>query len=267
MPKKLLSGSDIVEYIKPRQIAAVRTLKAKGITPKLAIVRTNTQPVVDVYMRIKQRYADDIGAEIEIIDCTAPTAAKEIKELNARPDIGGIIIQLPLDDPQYTDELLNEVAPGKDVDGLCSNTVFDPSTPTAILWLLAGYNVDLRDKNILVVGQGRLVGAPLTNMLTASGYQVQVADDTTKDLASKCLGADIVITATGVPGLIKTDMLKTGAIVVDAGTASEGGVVVGDVAEDARLRPDISITPIKGGVGPLTVAALFENLLIDCQKS
>jgi methylenetetrahydrofolate dehydrogenase (NADP+) / methenyltetrahydrofolate cyclohydrolase len=266
MPKKLLSGSDIVEYIKPRQIAAVRTLKAKGITPKLAIVRTNSEPVIDLYLRIKQSYATDICAEVEIINCDSKSAAQEVQKLNSRPDIHGIIIQLPLGDPLYTNDLLNSVDPAKDVDGLGDKSACDPATPTAIIWLLAGYNIELKDKNILVVGQGRLVGAPLTKMLLASGCSVTGVDDSVKDLAGVCKTSDVVITATGVPGLITSEMLCDGAVVVDAGTATENGVVVGDIAEDARLRPDIMITPNKGGVGPLTVAALFDNLLIACQK-
>jgi methylenetetrahydrofolate dehydrogenase (NADP+)/methenyltetrahydrofolate cyclohydrolase len=131
----------------------------------------------------------------------------------------------------------------------------------AINWLLAGYNVDLKDKHILVVGQGRLVGAPLARIWKNSGFDVEVADSSTDDLKVVVSRADIIVSATGRPGLITSDMLHQGAVVVDAATASEDGKIVGDVAADVRVRDDLTITPEKGGVGPLTVTALFDNVI------
>ena len=267
MPKKILSGSDIVDYIKPRQESLVRSLVSRGIQPRLAIVRTNADPVIDTYLRIKSAYAKDIGAEVEIVTIDTDDALEEVKKLNNRIDVHGIIIQLPLGDTSKTDKLLVSVSPKKDVDGLGDLPDYDPATPTAILWLLSGYNVDLRDKKILVVGQGRLVGAPLARMLRSTGLEINVADDATNDLSSQTLAADIIVSAAGVPGLINSEMVAHGAVVVDAGTASENGKIVGDVADELRTRPDIIITPKLGGVGPLTVAALFDNLLRAASKS
>lgn len=131
----------------------------------------------------------------------------------------------------------------------------------AINWLLAGYNVDLKGKKIVIVGEGRLVGAPLAHMWRNSGFDVTVVSEPTDELASIVQTADIVVTATGVAGLITSDMLRPDTVVVDAGTSSEDGRIVGDVADDVRERHDLTITPQKGGVGPLTICALFDNVI------
>jgi methylenetetrahydrofolate dehydrogenase (NADP+)/methenyltetrahydrofolate cyclohydrolase len=137
----------------------------------------------------------------------------------------------------------------------------------AILWLLAGYNIDLlQGKKVLLIGRGKLVGAPLEQMLQASGVNVSVADRSTKDLRAETLAADVIITATGSPAILYADMIKRGAVVVDAGVAGEEGKTVGDVAPDVYDRDDLTITPPKGGVGPLTVCALFENVILSASR-
>jgi methylenetetrahydrofolate dehydrogenase (NADP+)/methenyltetrahydrofolate cyclohydrolase len=131
----------------------------------------------------------------------------------------------------------------------------------AIDWLLAGYNIELEGKEILIVGQGRLVGKPLARMWKNSGYKVSTANRSTKDIKNKALGADIIVSATGMPGLIGANMVNTGAVIVDAGVATDKNGLVGDVDPEVRELPDITITPDKGGVGPLTICALFENVI------
>ena len=140
---------------------------------------------------------------------------------------------------------------------------FQPATPLAILWLLAGYNIELKDKKILIVGKGKLVGKPLIKSLRASGHDVTVADSKTKSLKAVAEASDIIITATGSPAILYSDMIKEDAVVVDAGVASEAGKIVGDLADDVYEREDLTITPKKGGVGPLTICALFENVIIS----
>src|SRR5690606_23773394 len=122
-----------------------------------------------------------------------------------------------LSDPAQTDEIVNLVAPHKDVDALGKDAAFEPATPMAIMWLLAGYNVDMRGKKVLLIGRGKLVGAPLEKILQASDVDVSVADRSTKDLAEETLAADIIVTATGSPAILYPDMIKEGAVVVDAG--------------------------------------------------
>lgn len=257
-----LNGKELAGFIKERQAQQVRSLKqANGVFPKLAIIRTNPDPVVDTYMRLKSQYGEDIGVAVDVHTIDQSDAIERIKTLNADNDTSGIIVQIPLPNPKLTDEILNAVNPEKDVDGLAVNTIFDAPTPIAINWLLAGYNIDLRAKHIVIVGHGRLVGAPLARMWRASGCDVFVADKSTPDLASNTLQADILITATGKPALIKSDMIKVGAVIVDAGVATDKNGLIGDVAPDVRERSDLIITPENGGVGPLTVCALFDNVL------
>lgn len=259
---KLLNGSNLAGFIKERQAHQVRALRqAHEIFPKLAIVVTVDNPVIDVYIRMKQQYGADILVDVDVHRISLDEAPSKISELNADENVHGIIVQLPLSDPLKTDEIVNLVAPEKDVDALGVNATLDPATPMAILWLLAGYNVDLQGKRVLLVGRGKLVGAPLERMLIASEVDVHVADRSTPDLAAETLESDIIITATGSPAIIFSDMVKYGAIVVDAGVASEDGKTVGDVAPDVYERDDLTITPTKGGVGPLTVCALFENVI------
>ena len=260
---KYLNGRDLADFVKERQARQVRALRqARRIFPKLAIISTHDLPVIETYMRLKQAYGQDILVEVEIHRVSQPAVRQLISELNDNDNVHGIIVQLPLADSSETDEVIDLIAPHKDVDGLGRRATLDAATPVAISWLLAGYNIDLKLKQIAIVGQGRLVGAPLARMWKNSGYDVTVFDETSQaDMRAKLKNFDIVVTATGVPGLITSDLVKFGAVVVDAGTASENGQIVGDVADDTRSRDDLKITPQKGGVGPLTIAALFDNLI------
>lgn len=259
---KELNGKELSLFIKERQAKAVRNLRQEHkIFPKLAIIRTNPDPVVDSYMRLKQGYGEDILIDVDVHTIDQSEALERIQELNADDSVHGIIVQIPLPDVSQTNEVLASVSPRKDVDGLAPDSKFDPATPIAISWLLAGYNVELKGNKILVVGQGRLVGKPLTRLWQSSGLEVDVADRKTANLSQKTLNADVIVSATGVPALITAEMVKPDAIIVDAGVATDSNGLVGDVAEDVRALPGIAITPEKGGVGPLTVSALFENVI------
>jgi methylenetetrahydrofolate dehydrogenase (NADP+)/methenyltetrahydrofolate cyclohydrolase len=265
---KLLNGRELSGFIKERQAHQVRALRqANGVQPKLAIIRTNPDPVVDSYMKLKQEYGADILIDVDVHTIEQSEAVARIHQLNDDPSVHGIIVQIPLPDPAQTSEILNAVAASKDVDGLAAETSFDPATPLAINWLLAGYNIDLASKKIVVVGHGRLVGKPLVRIWQNSGYDVTVVDKTVENLADVTRQADVVVCATGVPGLIKADMVKGDAIIVDAGVATDNNGLVGDVAPDVRELPDITITPEKGGVGPLTVCALFDNVILSARRS
>lgn len=266
---KLLNGAELADYIKERQAKQVRNLRqTHKIVPKLAIIVTNPSPVIASYMRLKQRYGEDILIDVEVFATDMENIKSVIEACNDDVAIHGIIVQLPLTDPQQTDEIVALIAPEKDVDGLGPNSMYDSATATAINWLLTGYGIDLVGKKIVIVGNGRLVGAPLAKMWQASGYDISVVDETVKDLAGSVSLADTIVTATGVPRLITGDMLKQGAVVVDAGTSSEDGVIVGDLdPEVRRLRDDLTLTPEKGGVGPLTVATLFDAVIQAARMS
>jgi methylenetetrahydrofolate dehydrogenase (NADP+)/methenyltetrahydrofolate cyclohydrolase len=264
---KILNGAELAGFIKERQARQVRGLRqAHGIEPKLAIVVTVDNPVIDVYMRLKQQYGADIQIAVDIHRVKQTEVKDLLSKLSKDESIHGVIVQLPLEDPAETDEIVNLVSPAKDVDALGDQAKFEPATPMAILWLLSGYNVDLTGKRVLLIGRGKLVGAPLEKILSDSGIDVHVADRETADLAAETLQADVIITATGSPAIIYPEMIKSGAVVVDAGVASEDGKTIGDLAPEVYERDDLTITPAKGGVGPLTVCALFENVIRAAQR-
>ena len=265
MTMRELNGSELAGFIKERQAKQVRALRqAWHINPRLAIVTDVENPVIEMYMRLKQRYGADILIDVEIHRVPAGGALEVIQELNNRDDVQGIILQLPISNSDQTDELLESIREDKDVDGLRKRAIFQAATPTAISWLLAGYGVDLKNKKVAIVGRGRLVGAPLEKMWLKSGVDVTVFEK--GDDLSQLINYDIIVSATGVPGLIKSQMIKPKAVVIDAGTASENGKIIGDASEEVRQRNDVIITPKKGGVGPLTVSALFDNVITACLK-
>lgn len=265
---RTLDGRELADYVKERQAKQVRNLRQTWhVIPKLVIIIANEEKVIDTYVRLKQAYGEDILIEVEVKRVAQAEVRETIQSLNTDDTVHGIIVQLPLENPAETDELVGLINPAKDVDGLGPQSDYISATATAIDWLLAGYNVTLRDRVIAIVGQGRLVGAPLTKLWETAGLSIVTFDETTTDLQSELRKADVIVTATGVPGLITSQMISPGKVVVDAGTTSENGVIVGDVAEDVRERQDITITPIRGGVGPLTIAALFDNVMVAARAT
>ncbi|MBR3177251.1 bifunctional 5,10-methylenetetrahydrofolate dehydrogenase/5,10-methenyltetrahydrofolate cyclohydrolase [Candidatus Saccharibacteria bacterium] len=274
---KILDGKELAGFVKERQATEVRSLKAQGLSPKLVIIRDSDNPVIVKYVNLKMRYGEDIGVEVlDVLVSSAAEAKEKILEANADDSVSGIIVQLPLQDVSATDEVVPSIASEKDVDGLAGSVLdlkfargeevefsgrpFDSATATAINWLLTGYDINLSDKKIALVGRGRLVGAPLYRMFVNSGLNVSIFGHDS-DL-SVLTDYDVVISATGVGHLIKSEMIAPGTVVVDAGTASEGGKLVGDVSPEVLARKDLAaVTPAIGGVGPLTVAVLFDNVL------
>ena len=258
---RLLNGTELAGFIKERHAQQVRALRADKIYPKLAIVQAKDDPIINTYVRLKQEYGADIGVEVERHISLQSEVPKILNKLSISKEVHGVIVQLPLEDPSATDKIVNLVDPKKDVDALGDKSEFEPATPMAILWLLNGYNIELRGKRILLIGKGKLVGAPLEKMLKQSDLNVEVIDREIPDLKEHALEADIIITATGRPAILYPGMIKTGAVIVDAGVASESGKTVGDLAPEVYDRQDLTLTPLKGGVGPLTVCALFENVI------
>ncbi len=255
---KELNGSNLAGFIKERQARQVAGMSKKL---KLLIIRDSENPVILKYVNLKKQYGEDIGVEVEDYYAKSSSEiAEKIISANRDPKINGIIIQLPLVDQSSTTEFCNLIAPQKDVDGLGDHAKFDSATATAILWLLAGYDIKLENKKIALVGRGKLVGAPLRTIFTISNYDFELFHRGS-DL-TKLKNFDIIISATGAPGLISDSMVSPGTVLVDAGTASEKGVIKGDLADEIRNRKDLAaITPKVGGVGPLTVACLFDHVL------
>ena len=271
---KLLNGQELADYIKERQARTVRRLSVSNIVPKLVIIHDNESPVIMKYIRLKQAYGKDIGVTVEVKKVSNDEEAREIiQSASVDNSVHGIIVQLPL--KTLEDDTLRSIDPKKDVDGL--NGGMPSATAEAINWLLGGYNIDLSNKKIALVGYGKLVGKPLAEMWRKSDYDITIFrhNDDLYDITifrhnddlDVLRDFDLVVSATGSAGLIKSKMLKPGAIVVDAGTASEDGVLKGDVDEAVRAeRDDLVITPKIGGVGPLTVALLFEHVLMSAEN-
>ena len=272
---RILNGAELRDFIKERQAKQVRALRQSWwVFPKLVIFYSSKNPVTETYMRLKEKYGEDILIEVERRKVAVEFMKKEIQKANLDENIHGIIVQLPLEDEnggkiskEETEQILSEISKEKDVDGLNGGT-FVPATAQAINWLLAGYNISLENRKVAIVGQGKLVGAPLSKILEASGVPVSKFDEfNSKEMKEQLKDYDVVITAVGKPNLITSEMLKNEAVVVDAGTASENGKIKGDVAEEVRdFRKDLTITPVKGGVGPLTVASLIDNVIIAARK-
>ena len=259
---KILDGRELAGFIKERQASVVRGMaQAAGRKPCLLIIRDSDNPVILKYVRLKIQYGEDIG--VKVIDYKASSTEDirtRILEANEDDAIDGMILQLPIVEKERTDELTDLIEPSKDVDGLGSKAKYDSATATAILWLLSGYDISLTGRKVALVGRGKLVGAPLLKIFSQSGVEAEMFHRGS-DL-TKLKDFDIIISATGKPGLILDEYVAPGAVVVDAGTASEGGVLKGDVADAVRERKDLAaITPSVGGVGPLTITCLFEHLI------
>lgn len=259
---KYLNGAELAGFIKERQVKQVRALRqAHKIIPKLAIVLCNDNPVSAKYTELKKSYGADILIDVKIHKISQKDAITTINRLNKDKTIHGIIVQLPLNYPDQTDEIVSAISVAKDADGLNSKSHFDAATAMAILWLLSGYDINLTDKKVVILGRGRLVGAPLKKMLDNSGVKTQVIHSQTKNPNSILKNANVIISAVGKPGILTSFMIPKNCVIVDAATASEGGQIKGDLADDVYQRDDLTITPKIGGVGPLTVCALFDNLI------
>lgn len=263
-----LNGSELQGFIKERQLKQVRNLRQEhGIIPTLLIIKSpDASAVIDAYVRMKVAYAADILVEV-VVETVPENAMKDrIEQANIDSNIQGIIVQLPLKNVSQTEEICNKIDSTKDVDGLGAGALFTSATAQAIDWLLAGYNVGLEHKHIAIVGNGKLVGRPLASLWKSQGHTVSVLDEHSENIPSVLQGSDIIVTATGVPRLITSELVANGAVIVDAGTASEQGVLVGDVDESVRERSDVTITPVKGGVGPMTIAVLFDHVIEACLR-
>ncbi len=257
----LLDGRSVADFIRTRHIAQVRSL---GFTPKLAIIMSpEADAAIRTYVRsTKSRYAGDIGAEVEVYEQAGDTAAivNLVEGLNADKSVHGIILQLPFEGLDV-EQVLKTIDPAKDVDGLHPESPFDPATPEAILWLLGAYGIEWQGKNVTVVGQGRVVGKPLADLIEQSGTKVVRCDISTTDLGAKTREADILVSATGQADLIRADIVKPDAVIVDAGTTEVNGNLVGDVDHSLYEIESLKVTPVPGGVGPMTVAVLFDHVI------
>ncbi len=243
-------------------------IEKENLKPTLAIIQVGENEASSRYIRQKLLAAEAIGAKVELINFPENTIQKEmetkIEDLNADKKVSGIIVQLPLPTHLDSEKLIELISASKDVDGLTTNSLFKPATPSGVMKMLEEYAVSIKGKTAVVLGRSKLVGGPLKVMLEEAGAQViQIHSQTPKPIDSLVQKGDIVISAVGQPKLVTADMIKKGAVVIDVGMnrESETGKLTGDVDfEDVSKKASL-ITPVPGGVGPMTVAMLMTNLV------
>lgn len=263
----ILDGKSVAEKIYENLEKEIEGLKEKNIRPFLAVVLVGEDPASLLYVRKKEEKAESLGIGFKLYHFSEIISEQEvlnlIADLNRNKNIHGIIVQLPLPQNFNTTKILESIAPKKDIDGL--NGGFPPPTTGAILEILRFYNIDLKNKKIVIIGRGKLVGQPLEKILTAQGVEPLVCDSQTPDLKSKTLSGDVIVSGVGEPGLITADMVNENTIVIDAGTAESSGKTVGDVNKSVYEKV-ASYSPVPGGVGPVTVAMLYKNLIAAAEK-
>jgi methylenetetrahydrofolate dehydrogenase (NADP+)/methenyltetrahydrofolate cyclohydrolase len=257
----IVDGKALAEEIKKTLRLA---LLARGKDWRLDVVAVGEDKVSWKYVERKKKVGEEIGVEVVVhelmSDITEEDFVSEIEKLNNDERVKGIIVQLPLPSQINEQKILNLVLPEKDLDALNNEARVLSPTVGAIKEILERKNVDLKNKKIVVVGNGKLVGRPVSIWLMQEGVNVEVIDMETKNPEVILHEADIIISGVGKPGLITPDKIKEGVVLIDAGTAESGGQLKGD-AELACADKCSLFTPVPGGVGPLTVVMLFKNLL------
>jgi methylenetetrahydrofolate dehydrogenase (NADP+)/methenyltetrahydrofolate cyclohydrolase len=291
MPTKIIDGNEIANEIRNELKKRIAELRSKGVIPGLTVVLVGEDPASQVYVRMKGKSCEELGLYSETIrlpaDHKEDDLLKLIDDLNANPRIHGILIQLPLPDHINETKILDRISPDKDVDGfhpvnvgrmLIGDPGFLPCTPHGVQELLVRSGNSPEGKHVVVVGRSNIVGKPVAAILMqkkkGANATVTVCHSRTKDLPSITRQGDIVIAAMGVPQFIKADMVKDGAVVIDVGvnrvddpSAKKGYRLVGDVDFEAVKEKAAAITPVPGGVGPMTIVMLMKNTVISAERT
>ena len=277
----ILDGKKLSEKLREEIKREIGTFTSKSLRPPgLAVVLVGNDPASEVYVRNKIKACKKVGMESFFYHLGENTTTSELLEviadLNAREEVDGILVQLPL--PEHIDpqEIILAINPEKDVDGFHPQNMgrlvaqiedgFIPCTPLGIDLLLRHYGIELKGKEVVIVGAGFIVGRPLSLLMLWRNATVSVCHIHTRDISLHTKRADILISATGVPGLIKEDMVKEGVVVVDVGISKVDGKIVGDVDFEGVSKKASAITPVPGGVGPMTVTGLLLNTLKSYKK-
>ncbi len=276
---KIIDGKIISASVKERVKAEVSALKEKGITVGLAVIIVGEDPASKVYVSNKKKACENLGIISEEYALPESTTNEEllalIEELNSKPSINGILCQLPL--PSHLDEklIINSIDPEKDVDAFHPFNVgrimigdfdFLPCTPAGVMEMLKYENIDVEGKNCVVIGRSNIVGKPMNMLLLHQNGTVTVCHSKTKNLKEVCKNADILVAAVGRPKFVTEDMVKKGAVVIDVGINRVDGKLCGDVDFENVKNKASAITPVPGGVGPMTIAMLMQNTLTAAKK-
>jgi methylenetetrahydrofolate dehydrogenase (NADP+)/methenyltetrahydrofolate cyclohydrolase len=280
MTAKIIDGRTIAARVRAEWKERADRLKEKGVLPGLAVIIVGDNPASKVYVRNKVKACREVGLHSEVHelpgDVSEEMVLKRIRDLNANLDIHGILVQLPLPRHVNNDRVLETISAEKDVDGfhlynlgalVAGNTVFPPCTPYGVQCLLEHTDIPIEGQNAVVVGRSNIVGKPMALMLLQKGATVSICTSKTRDLALYTRLADILVVATGRPNLITGDMVKEGAAVIDVGiNRLPDGRLVGDVDFESVKQRAGYITPVPGGVGPMTITMLVANTVLAAER-
>ena len=276
----IMDGKALSLKLKEQMKQRIAQLKQQGINPKLVVVLVGDNSASQVYVRNKHKSCGEVGIESEVITMPEQTTPQELLEvverLNQDETVDGILVQLPL--PKQIDEktVLRSILPEKDVDGFhpvnvgllsIGDECFAPATPSGIIAMFQEYGIDIAGKNCVVIGRSNIVGKPMAALLLKNNATVTICHSKTEDLASYTRRADVVIVATGRRHTLTAEMVKEGAVVVDVGmNRNEQGKLCGDVDYEEVKEKASFITPVPGGVGPMTITELLENTIQAAQR-
>ena len=280
MSATLIDGIAVSKVIRAEWKRRVELLKAQGVTPGLAVILIGDNPASQVYVRNKVKACGEMGLHSELhqfpAEVSEQTVLARIAELNANAKIHGILVQLPLPPQIDNNKVLEAISVEKDADGfhlynlgalVTGGTVFPPCTPYGVMALLDHYRIPIEGCNAVVVGRSNIVGKPMALMLLARSATVSICTSKTRDLRQYTSMADILVVATGKPKMVTGDMIKPGAVVIDVGiNRTPDGKLVGDVDFDSAKEKASYITPVPGGVGPMTITMLLANTVQAAER-
>lgn len=279
MTAQLIDGNALSRQLRTNVAARVSALKAKGITPGLAVILVGENAASQVYVRNKVKACEDTGMHSVLekwpADMTEADLLARVDALNNDPSIHGILVQLPLPDHINAQKVIEAIAPGKDVDGfhiasagalMAGLPGFWPCTPYGCMKMLESIGYDLKGKHAVVIGRSNIVGKPMAMMLLQQNATVTICHSATKDLKAMTLQADVIVAAVGKRNVLTADMVKPGAVVIDVGmNRNDEGKLCGDVDFEGVKEVAGYITPVPGGVGPMTITMLMMNTLLAAQ--
>ncbi|NTU69587.1 bifunctional 5,10-methylenetetrahydrofolate dehydrogenase/5,10-methenyltetrahydrofolate cyclohydrolase [bacterium] len=275
----ILDGKKLSKQIEATDKKRAHILIEKNIVPTLAIILVGEDKASKIYIQKKISAGLRVGVKVNLYHYKEDTKTEEvlakINDLNIDKSTHGIIVQLPLPEQIDKQEILEQISPEKDVDGVhplnwgrlaYKKHDFIPCTPAAIMEILKEYNISIKGKEVLIIGKSEIVGKPLAILLMNEEATLTIAHKGTKDLVAHTKNADIIISATGVPGLINSEMIKEGVVLVDVGIIRIGSKVVGDIDFESASKKAAAITPVPGGIGPVTVSMLLRNVILFAEK-
>lgn len=271
---KILDGKALAKHLGRNLAEETNSLKSHGINPKFCVINIGEDPASKVYVRSKRKKAEKIGIKQVVYQLPEDESEEDvlrlIDRLNADAEVAGLMVQLPVPDQIDVDKVIERIDPEKDVDGLTPANIgrlwmgkhfVEPATAAGIIALLDHYQIDLNGKNAVIVGRSNIVGKPLAALMLERNASVSILHSHTRDLGELTRRADILVSAVGKPHMIKAEMVKEGAVVIDVGINRVDGQLMGDVDFDQVKDKASWITPVPGGVGPLTVEFLMEEVI------